>query len=933
MSQRRTSVTVYVVVILAAAAMVLVGGGILVEWVSEKTHRESELASRLDNTADELEASLALPAWNFDRPQLEKIADAAMQGRDIASVAIRVKDVSSPGGMMLVARMRTERWLPVAADTEPAVEADQLFEDRNIVEGEDVVGTLRLVGTDTFVRAELAHKIVRVTAAAVLVGAALMAALYYLLWRNVLQPLAELESDALAVSTGERGLMSPAKMRLGAEFENLREALGKMVALLESRYGELHRHETMLSSVLNAVPQAIFWKDRESVYLGGNEAFAKAAGFSDASALVGKTDFDMPWFEEAALFRTTDQHVMAQGKSRDHLIEEMTTAGGKRIWVEAVKTPLRDQSGEIFGILGISEDITERRAKEESLRRQAAFNAMANRILAGLVGNTGAELDEHLKRSLGEIAEFMGTQYAMIIQMDEEGTTWSFTHEWRENGIVSVFSDYQRVTFGERRRWAERLLQEGETIVLNDIDELPEEASSLAEDWKSRGFHSALHVPLRGAGGALRGCMGQFCLTSPPSWSSEDVGRIEILASAIANTLERRQAENALRMSEGRFRSLIEFAPIAIVLSRDGVILYGNEAFLRLFQFADNAAIAGKSLLELAAPEKRGDMEMRIRRRLAGTPISDSYETMGMRTSGERFPFHVDVKTVVLPDGEATVAFLHDLTERRRADALAIESEKLRTVAGLASGVAHEINNPLAGMVQNAQVVLSRLTQETPANMAAAERHGTTFAAIREYIQERDIPGMIETIRASGRQASRIVQNLLAYSRREGPRVVTSISELVERTLDLAANDYELKKGDAWSGVEIVREFDAGVPGVACVPAQIQQVVLNLLRNAVQGMRGNPPGREKRITLRTAREDGFVRMEVEDTGPGVAAEIRSKIFEPFFTTKPEGEGTGLGLFVSYHIVKENHGGEIGVESGAEGGARFVVRLPVRAGEG
>ena len=909
---KRTSVTTFVVLVLAATAAVLVSGDIFFDVGSEKTRREGDMASRLDVVADQLTASLALPAWNFDRPQIDKIADAAMQSRDIERVTITLRDASAPGGRTIIGRARDWRWESVPSSEDTAAGPGSEFEERNIVADGETVGSLRLTASTRFIEADMRAYLTRVTLLAIAVGAALAATLYLLLWYNVLRPLAQIERETSAMSAGQP--LAPGRRFLG-ELERLRGAIGKMVGLLETRYAAVQQHEGMLSSVLNAVPQSIFWKDRNSVYVGANEWFARSAGLRNAEEVVGKTDFDLTWKALAVQFQRTDREVMNEGKTKDHFISEIEIAGGEKIWVHATKTPLREQDGEVYGVLGVYEDITERKAAEEALQRQAAFNDMANRILAGLVSQTGAELDQHLRNSLRDIARFMGTQYAFIMQINEELETAVYTHVWKGEGVENVPGEGETFQLGGFRKWGEELLLRGEAVVVRDVRSLPAEAGELVAFWTARGFQSSLHIPLRGAGGGVRGTIGQFCKDCPPTWTDEDIERVQILTKAIANTLERRQAEEALRQSEARFRSLIEFSPISIVISQDGTILYGNQAFLRLFGFANNAVIAGQSLVQLVAPEKKEDLLTRIRRRSAGRPISNSYETIGKRMDGAKFPFHVDITTVTLPEGEADVAFIHDLTERRRADALAIESEKLRTVAGLASGVAHEINNPLAGMVQNAQVVLSRLTQETPANREAAARHGTTFGAVRGYIQERDIPGMIETIRASGRQASRIVQNLLAYSRRDAPPASVNLAELMDRTLDLAANDYDLMKRNMWAGVEIVREYDAAAPAVRCVAAQMQQVLLNLIRNAVHAMQNNPAERPKRLILRTMGEEGFARMEVEDTGPGVPAEIRSKIFEPFFTTKAEGEGTGLGLFVSFYLVEEMHGGRVWVEEG------------------
>jgi len=156
------------------------------------------------------------------------------------------------------------------------------------------------------------------------------------------------------------------------------------------------------------------------------------------------------------------------------------------------------------------------------------------------------------------------------------------------------------------------------------------------------------------------------------------------------------------------------------------------------------------------------------------------------------------------------------------------------------------------------------------------------------------------------------------------------MAALLDRAVELAGQDYDLKKNYDFRQIKIEREYDPSLPQVECAANEIEQVILNLLRNAAQaayGWHGN--GLKPVIRLRTSLEGDMARIEVADNGPGMEEDVRKRVFEPFFTTKPVGVGTGLGLSVSYFIVTSNHRGLIEVESSPGKGACFTVRLPLR----
>ncbi len=280
---------------------------------------------------------------------------------------------------------------------------------------------------------------------------------------------------------------------------------------------------------------------------------------------------------------------------------------------------------------------------------------------------------------------------------------------------------------------------------------------------------------------------------------------------------------------------------------------------------------------------------------------------------------------------EASGAVIHvdEVTDRVKIDEVMVQSEKMLSVGGLAAGMAHEINNPLAAILQNAQVLGQRLSPALDKNRRTAESLNLDMETINEYVTQRGINRMLQSITEAGQRAAKIVENMLSFSRNSNSNFLPrSLVELAEQALVLAASDYDLKHKFDFRRISIVREF-APVDEVACESSQIQQVILSLLKNAAQALSAETV--DPKIVLRAFQRGGKVYLEVEDNGPGMTADISKRIFEPFYTTKEVGSGTGLGLSVAYFIITENHHGSLTVTSEIGSGTCFRLGLPLPEG--
>ncbi len=253
-----------------------------------------------------------------------------------------------------------------------------------------------------------------------------------------------------------------------------------------------------------------------------------------------------------------------------------------------------------------------------------------------------------------------------------------------------------------------------------------------------------------------------------------------------------------------------------------------------------------------------------------------------------------------------------------------LQSEKMAAIGQLAAGVAHEINNPI-GFVNSNLGTLKSYIENLMSVVDAYEKGDTTAIAEAkrradlEFLRE-DLPSLVRESQEGLGRVTKIVQNLKDFSHVDQAELQEAdLNAGIESTLNVVWNELKYK-------AEVIRELQE-IPLVPCVPAQINQVFMNLLVNAAQAIE-----QRGKITVRSGKDAEFVWFEIEDNGKGMSEDVLRRIFEPFYTTKPVGKGTGLGLSISYDIVVKKHGGRIDVKSAPGVGTTFRMWLPVKRQE-
>jgi two-component system NtrC family sensor kinase len=380
------------------------------------------------------------------------------------------------------------------------------------------------------------------------------------------------------------------------------------------------------------------------------------------------------------------------------------------------------------------------------------------------------------------------------------------------------------------------------------------------------------------------------------SFSPLELERVEAMADLLSVALANAELFETMRQAEWRFRTLFRAAPDAVltVLQTTGRVREANDAVREVFGLEPHQMV-GRQLLDILLPSDRPLLEEAIGTAFAGQPAR--VEVHVLTPQGQ--PRVIALAVSRLPEADPPGALLvaRDMTHERELRVRLMESDRLAAVGELVAGVAHEVNNPLSSISAFAQLLL---------------RDGGLTPSQRESL---------EVIRGETIRASQVVKDLLAFARRSEPQSTPlDLNGVVGRTLRM--RQYQFSE----AAVRVESDLAPDLPSVMGDARQLQQVCLNLLTNAVQAM--SPTGGLLRV--RTYQTNDRVRLEVQDTGPGIAVDARAHIFEPFFTTKKEGEGTGLGLSVSYGIVT-THGGTIEVAETGPEGTTFRVTLPAVSG--
>jgi two-component system NtrC family sensor kinase len=458
-----------------------------------------------------------------------------------------------------------------------------------------------------------------------------------------------------------------------------------------------------------------------------------------------------------------------------------------------------------------------------------------------------------------------------------------------------------------------RVLRGGGTWSVADIADHRSEVYLPVHDLCQEPIHGFACVPIARRGERI----GAVSLVTRErrEFTAVQTEYVAAMADVLSVSLENAELVENLRQAEWRFRTLFRAAPDAVfTVLQSGRIREANDAVRDVTGFDARQAV-GRAFVDLVVEADRARLQEALDKAFSGTPARleviiaappDAFAAVSASTGSRvsrQTRRHVALAISKLPQADPPSVLLvgRDMTGEREMRVRLMESDRLAAVGELVAGVAHEVNNPLSSISAFAQLLL---------------RDGALTASQRDSV---------DVIRAEALRASQVVKDLLAFARRSEPqREPLDLNGVVGRTLRMRG--YQLSSSNV--GLELALAPD--LPAVVGDARQLQQVCLNLVTNAIQAMAPLGGGT---LAVSTRAEAGGARvvLEMRDTGPGIPEGARERIFEPFFTTKKEGEGTGLGLSVSYGIVNA-HGGTIEVADTSGAGTTFRVTLPAADGQ-
>ena len=419
-----------------------------------------------------------------------------------------------------------------------------------------------------------------------------------------------------------------------------------------------------------------------------------------------------------------------------------------------------------------------------------------------------------------------------------------------------------------------------------------------------------------------------------------EAGAISHFLAIQEDVTERKYAEDALRAAHRQLKLVLATVPsILIGVDQNGVTSQWNRAAEYTFDIPA-AQVIGRPFKQCGIVWHMTDVLDRAMDCLTSTVCARLDDVWFLRRDGSDGILGITLTPLLDEHGQSSgfVLLASDITQRRALEAQLRQAQKLESIGQLAAGIAHEINTPTQYVGDNTRFLQDTFTELLPlfhalrqtlaeAGPLSAGLLETTRSAIAQadldYL-EAEIPVAIAQSLEGIERVSKIVRAMKNFSHPGSTeKVATDLNRAIDSTITVSRNEWKYV-------AEMATDFAPDLPLVPCLPAEFNQVILNLITNAAHAIAGvvGDAGAKGSITVSTRRDGDWVEIRVADTGTGISPDAQAKVFDPFFTTKEVGRGTGQGLAIAHAVIVDKHGGSIHFESVVGEGTTFVIRLPL-----
>ncbi|MDI7259264.1 MAG: PAS domain S-box protein [Thermodesulfobacteriota bacterium] len=666
---------------------------------------------------------------------------------------------------------------------------------------------------------------------------------------------------------------------------HLLESIGSQIGLaIENAklFSFVEKAKSEWEATFDSVTDLISIKDKDYRILRANKAVFERYGMKPEE-VIGKRCYEVLYHREGPCEKCAVSDTFLTG--RPALVER-----GSKLFkgmAQFSTFPILDENGEVVAVVESIRDVTE----QKRIEKEKEVISNINKILA-----SSLDVRQVFKAVHSELKKALDSERMTITLLNEErGDLRHFALEKDYDSQELM----EGVTYTLKGTPSEKAMKTGLPVIVSDTEK--QNDSWISEKLLEEGIHSILVFPLEYKGKIF----GTMNFGSKPThhFLPTQLSLLQQIAPGLAISIQNALLLDEIKKSEEKYRTVVEGALDGIaVVGTDFKFKYTNNRLAEILGYTKEE-LEEMDFRNILAEESRQFVVDRYVKWVRKEENSPHFEFNALRKDGE--VRNIEMSNKEMRDSEGTlnfIAIMRDITEKKKMEEQLFQSEKLRSLGEMASGVAHDFNNALAAILGNAQLMLITA-------------------------QDEEAKESLRTIEKVARDAAQTVKRLQEFTRKRTRQELfkIDINSIVKDAAEITKPRW---KDDAQGrGIQIEMVLNLGeVSPIGGNASEMREVITNMIFNAIEAM---PEG--GKVDVRTFQKGGEVYIQIADTGAGMTEEVRKKIFEPFFTTKPF-TNTGLGLSMSYGIIKRFRG-EIEVESKVGNGTTFTIVLPINLGSG